>query len=1249
MLTTDSSEATIILLDYLGKLRKSLDTPELLGILNEDDVADLYAEALKHIDQNRLLVSRPALYYTLKAIDERLTTVEIRIDDLAFSSIIDALMLYLIGEQLNDVVRILASFLPGELAEEYAEMLHEEAVLLSGGNNLRDTADCDIPTQLPKIELAVMDNSKPESTNTSSESTSEIDSGNAEGAPSPSLGIKVLNPLQVAMQFAVEELQLLLDSENSIPESEVLGEIFESHLDHLAFVAESLADENFLYALGLERSWIKEVIGEPGLLSKNILSEMLDRLRGLSVVGISADSEPSDVIPPIPQHSPPSDALKFADERLGMLHEELCYFDEQLNTQAVIITSAETDFESLFAYVAKYSDVMERLVKAGEALGLHGLKRVCHFVIENVNLLPTVSPTERLEVRPLLQRWPQMVKHYLSDPTDESALMGLIDLMQEKAWPARFDGLDGRDLYAELSSGADDDSELGKEEVRPTRVQPDDVSLEIGADISPQLLDAFFLESPDVAAQFNQIIATLATSANPLEGMRAAQRLSHTLKGSANLVGIKGIANLAHHIEDIFDTLSRRDMAPSASLISVLQEAADCLESMLDAVAGLDSSPTDSAEVLQRVIDIANLIYKGDYDPASDLSLTTGDSASASTAVAPESVSAISVESTAQTADTLRIPTAMVDAMFRLVEEVTISLAQIQERVNRIRNHSEMLHQHERTLQMRRFDMENLVDVRSIATMQKRLHKQSRGDDQFDPLEMDQYDKLYGATHSYIEAVADTREISNTIHNELLELDGLMLRQSRLNKELQHLVATIRMVPISNISSRLHRAVRQAARATGKSAELVIAHHNLMMDGDVLNKLVDPLLHILRNAVDHGMPEPGESSDSGLINVTFTQEGNNVVIRCSDNGKGLDYTRIHEVAVERGILPPEQEPTREELVRLIMSPTFTTRSSATHVSGRGIGLDAVFTAVTELKGSIAVHDVVPHGTEFVIHLPLSLVTTHSLVVQAGGKVYAIPTTILSQILPAGSGTIIYGEGGTTIQLEQGEYPLKTLTSLVRGEVSLPSESNPILLIDQGITPIAIAVDLLLNSFELVIKRLGRFVPRVQGVVGVSVLGDGTLIPVLDIPGLLAGELDRANALDFAAQRGSVDLATHPSLHKQQVLIVDDSLSARNLLSQLLEDSGYLVLSARDGVEAVEILQRAKPLLVLSDLEMPRMDGIELTRHIRSNKELRELPVVMITSRSQKKHRDVAGEAGVNAYLTKPFEDDELIDLVTSLV
>ncbi len=1205
MALTQSIEANSKLIDYLtyiGVKLSSSDSTEVSAQQNTDvDIAELFGQMLAHANTHGLFITRPALQYTLEKISESIA----ELNSEALTSLVGALTAYLESQDLEKHTEVIVSFLPKALAGEYAEMLLDEAALLSDG----------LPALADDEEFI---------------SPLAVASANELTAPENEVGPTDLSPLQAALELAIEAFHALLESESTLPDLTKLQSLLQEQLSHLETVARNAGADAFLDGLADLQAWagaLEAQEQEPGAFISDVLIK-------LAALPFDATSDAEEQV-----HA--SEA--FSDERLGMLHEELCDFDEQLTQQALVLTEEDTEGETLIEVIESYSELLNRMVSACNALGLLGLERVCNFVIENVNLLPTLAPTDRLAARPVLSRWPAMVKHYLVDPADDAGLMGLIDLLQQTAWPNRLDGLDSRDLYAELSRGAAEEDDTVSETLRPTHASTDDVSLEVSADTNPQLLEAFLVEAPDVAVRFNQVISTLDTAANPFEGMRSAQRLSHTLKGSANLIGVKGIANLAHHIEDILDTLTRRHQAPSRALISVLHEASDCLESMIDTVAGRDSAPQNALPILQQILDLANLVDSGEY--AVDAPLSFSENVTANPA---EKEAAPPSPTTSTASETIRVPTATVDAMFRLVEEITISLAQVNEHVSRLKLRSESLNLHDRSLQQRRFDLENLVDVRGIAAMQKRLNRVIDSVNKFDPLEMDQYDELHSATHSYIEAVADAREISNELHDGILALDGFLLRQSRLNKELQQLVSATRMVPVSDISNRLQRAVRQASRATGHAAELVIQDHNLMMDGDVLNKLVDPLMHILRNAVDHGMGPAEQSEETGLITVRFIQEGSNVVIRCADNGKGLDYTRIREVAIERGILRPEQELSNEELARFIMSPAFTTRNTTTQVSGRGIGMDAVFTTISELKGTISVHDVVPHGTEFVIRLPLSLVTTHSLVVQSGDAVYAIPSTTLSQILSPGTGIISPRDDGYTYRLEREVYAMYPLTTLLGYESDTAPESATMLLTGRGASPAAIAVDAVMQSSELVIKRLGRYVPKVTGIAGITVLGDGRVIPVLDLPELLLSVQDGAvNTSSLQTATGSQQL--RQGAGKPTALVVDDSLSARNSLSQLLEDSGYKVLTARDGLEAIELLQEEIPLVVLADLEMPRMDGIELTRHIRSSQQLQQLPVVMITSRSQNKHRQEAEMAGVSAYLTKPFMDDEVIDIVASLV
>jgi chemosensory pili system protein ChpA (sensor histidine kinase/response regulator) len=504
-----------------------------------------------------------------------------------------------------------------------------------------------------------------------------------------------------------------------------------------------------------------------------------------------------------------------------------------------------------------------------------------------------------------------------------------------------------------------------------------------------------------------------------------------------------------------------------------------------------------------------------------------------------------------------------------------------------------------------------------------------------------------------IEAAADARELRAAIQEDLGELDELLVRQQRLNKVLQQAVMGTRMVPVRNIVSRLQRAVRQTARATHKQVQLQVTGEDILIDGEVLQKLGDPLMHILRNAVDHGIESASDrlrqgKPEIGNIALLFSRMGNTIIVRCKDDGRGLDYECIRRVGIERGLIEPGANLGHGELVRLLYTPGFSTYALATQTSGRGIGLDVVYTAVVGMKGSLEIESLEGSGCEIVLRLPVSLITAHVLLVQVNNEIYGIPTTNLEQILASGTGEVQQADEGLMLHVSGHVYPVMSVASMLN--VTAPADQandlsmKPALMVhvDQGV--VAVAVDRVVDGRDLVIKNMGNYVRDITGVLGASILGDGSVVLVLDLAEMLRAPVKQLPLGD------TTEIETlQPVDQRRQVLIVDDSLSARRSLSQLVKDAGYRPVLAKDGLEAVDVLQDIRPDIVLVDLEMPRMNGLEFTAHVRANEKTESIPVIVITSRSTEKHKKQAILAGANGYITKPFQENKLLDLIEATI
>lgn len=973
---------------------------------------------------------------------------------------------------------------------------------------------------------------------------------------------------------------------------------------------------------------------------------------------LSAPRQDSEAVDSTVSVEPP-DACSGTDENepedvLTLLRSEFAQMQEEFSDALERLVAADTDDPVLMQALERCQTVIERLSSTCELIGLEGLQEICAFVSNNLLELAGQSKSARMRTHAVLTAWPEQVLAYLQNTTDDGACKALVRQLQEESWPSSLTDDDAKRLLADLVEQPSAADALAEKSERPTLAQAEDVTLQMPEDVSQDLVDAFLQEAPLHAAELSQCLQKVYEGSAGPNDVKLAQRIAHTLKGSAHLTGVRAIATFTHHMEDILEFLAIHHMSPPQPLVNTLVEAADCLEAMIEALAQNQPAPANALSLLQQVLDWANRFDRGDVraddigtvaqGPASSLSLTAGLDEQV-----PQATPPLPSHSSAASQEVLRVPTGSIDELLRLVGELSMSINQIQDRYRRAIEHVRALREQDNLVQERSFELEDLVDIRGVGVMQSGLRRTGTHDESFDPLELNEYNELHSTTQGVIEAAADARELGAAIQEDLVDFDELLVKQHRLNKLLQQAVVGTRMVPVKNIVSRLQRTVRQTSRATHKQAQLQVTGEDILIDGEVLQKLADPLMHILRNAVDHGI-EPGEERarqgkpEAGKIGLHFSRVGNTIIVHCEDDGRGLDYEQIRRVGVERGLIEPGAEPSHSDLAQLLYTPGFSTHSQVTHTSGRGIGLDVVYTAVIGMKGSLEIESHEGSGCKIVLRLPVSLITAHVLLVHVREQLYGIPTTNLEQILAADTGTVEGADEGLMLRVGDEAYPLMSVAAMLNLVTAADNtdalSTKPALLVhtDRGV--VAVAVDRVIDGRDLVVKNMGRFVKDVAGVLGASILGDGTVIPVLDIPEMLRVPVrqivDPGTVEPEAA--GAVDGTTC-------ILIVDDSLSARRTMSQLISDAGYRPLLAKDGLEAIDVLQETRPDLVLLDLEMPRMNGLELTTHLRANAGTKDLPVIVVTSRSTEKHRKQAVFAGATAYITKPFQESELLEVI----
>jgi chemosensory pili system protein ChpA (sensor histidine kinase/response regulator) len=995
-----------------------------------------------------------------------------------------------------------------------------------------------------------------------------------------------------------------------------------------------------------------------------------------------AEAESAEPVAPIEADT--GDISLGNSEMVGMLKEELESSKGEMADMLEKFASTPNSDPSFAELAENYSEMMGRLVLVAEMVGLVGLQEVCQIVVENIIQLSAAEQDARQKAKPRLEAFPDLVLAYLDAPS--ANVINLLNHLREREWPSPLPDEKAHELLNALSQSAAVEEEEPEPE-RDTTAKSEDVFVQVPEDANQELLEAYLQEAPQNASEFSTVLQRIVQNPEP-EDVKLGQRIAHTLKGSSNIIGIKAVANIAHPLEDILEYLYENNVPPPKPLVDVMIEAADTIEMMLEVVTGQENQPENAVGVLQKVLEWAAKADKNDLQISEEELKEQQARAAEAAKKAAEAPPATQAKGTpaagagaATPEQTLRVPTRTVDELMRLIGEMSISIGQIQERLKHVVQSTKSLHEQDLFMQQKSFELETLVVVQDVTNRKKhriemgldasdeeaaleamleRDHnaemshvEKSRQDHNLDSLEFEQYNELHSTTTSFIEAISDARELSSSIMDDLNVLDGAFIHQERLNKEFQEIVMSTRMEPVKSLHARLERIVRQTCRTTNKEANFEMIGGDILMDGDVLAKLTDPLLHILRNAIDHGMEMPDEreaagKSRTGTVILRTQRKGNNIVVSVEDDGKGLNYENIRNKAIEKGLLKETQDVTRRELGRMIFMAGFSTKTEVTQVSGRGVGMDVVHTSILNLKGSVDIDSEPGKGSSIIMSLPVTLVTEHVLLVVVGKQRFAIPTNYLEQALTSDAGEFRKVGDNISFHMDKHAYPALALADLLHipGEHAVQeNETRPLILVRGESETSAVVVDSLLDSRDLVTKSMGRYVKNVRGISGASILGDGNVVAMLNIPEMLRRTSQRVMP-SIAPSEGEAAVMDMGIPH---VLIVDDSLSVRKSLSQLVEDAGYEPLLAKDGLEAIEVVGQHKPRVMLVDMEMPRMNGIELTEHIRANDNTKEIPIFMITSRTTEKHREMARNAGVSEYLTKPYPEAELVDMISKVM
>jgi chemosensory pili system protein ChpA (sensor histidine kinase/response regulator) len=807
-------------------------------------------------------------------------------------------------------------------------------------------------------------------------------------------------------------------------------------------------------------------------------------------------------------------------------------------------------------------------------------------------------------------------------------------------------------------------------------VPNDDLLLELGED--DELVQIFIEEAKEFVEQIDTHYQSWMEQTDDLARIEGIQRNLHTLKGSSRLAGIMPVGDLSHAVESLMTALAQQEVDPLPVVTDAARQAIDFLAHQIETIASIGKVPAS-----EDLVEGLHSLLGGELETAMSGMVETIQVDQSDEDEPVEAEPAEEEEQPQQTAEIIPLSPnleALLSAGEAQEKEEGAKRKKEQVRVNselmdRLVNHAgevsiyrARLEQQNSVLGFNLTELEQTVsrlygqlrslEIETEAQILYRWDRETENSDtemaEFDPLEMDRFSTIQQLSRALAETVNDLGNINESLSDLQRETDTLLLQQSRISTDLQDGLLRTRMVPFAQLVPRLQRLVRQTANQLDKKANLECYGTEGELDRGILNRMIPVFEHLLRNSVSHGIEKPADREadgkpESGRISLYVDREANDVLITLSDDGKGLDIEAIRKRALENGVIDADAEISDDDLIQCVLIPGFSTAKEVTQISGRGVGLDVVTSEVKQLGGSLEIDSQPGRGTSFIIRLPLTLAITDALLMRVGDEICAIPHGSVEGVVRVRRKELMACYSG-----EQDGYVYAGKTYKVDylgrmmgiGQHELPDTNRwfPLLLVQSGEHQVAIQVDELLGTRQVVVKSLGKQVGSVRWITGGTILADGRVALILDLSALVrmdathvpGGEVERAGERKRAEER-------------LRVMVVDDSITVRKVTSRLLERNDMEVITAKDGVEAVTMLQEQVPDIMLLDIEMPRMDGFELARHINNSVDYYGLPIIMISSRVGDKHRQRAFDLGVKRCLGKPYQEAELLDSINEVL
>lgn len=790
-----------------------------------------------------------------------------------------------------------------------------------------------------------------------------------------------------------------------------------------------------------------------------------------------------------------------------------------------------------------------------------------------------------------------------------------------------------------------------------------------GEEVDTEILEIFLEEAEELTEAIDNTINAWLAERDSSDHLDEMKRLLHTLKGGARLAGLVHIGNLSHNFETFLIQSETDRVVMDDAYFAKVQSEHDKLFEQMDHLrqhgSELISSAAEAEASFAFTMEDEVEPVAQDKAPQQDNVVPITPQPQPESFVAPKPdemlpASEFQAEDKKRASgESVKVSSELMENLVNLAGETSIFRGRIEQEItdfNGVIGEIGMTIDRAREL-LRRLDIETEAQI-SYRYQQAQTEGEEYED--FDPLEMDRYSTLNQISRSLGETVSDMMDLRDSLTDRARDAETLLIQQGRINSELQESLMRTRMVPFSRMVPRLRRIVRQIAGEVGKKAELEIIGADGEMDRTVLERMVPPLEHMLRNAVDHGLETPEQrvaagKKDTGRITIHLAREGGEVVLRLTDDGKGINLDGVKKRAIERGLMKIDAPLTDKEVMQFIFKPGFSTAEKVTQISGRGVGMDVVHSEIKQLGGSVKLHSAPGAGSQFTIRLPFTVSVNRALMVRVGEDLYAIPLTNIEGIVRVSPYELeaYYQPDAPKFEYASQQYAMRYLGRYVHNNPipNLTSHTKPIpvLLVRGGEHAVALQVDALLGSREVVVKSVGPQLAAVSGISGATIRGDGSVVIILDLSAVIRAEQAQVSLDAAMEEEVAVPVAREAVNETPLVMVVDDSVTVRKVTSRLLERNGFDVVTAKDGVDAITQLQDIKPDVMLLDIEMPRMDGFEVATLVRHDDRLKDTPIIMITSRTGEKHRDRAMSIGVNRYMGKPYQETVLLQTIDELI